>query len=114
MLKIVFINLFTNAIKYSEENCVNVNVNSFINDGVYGVSISDEGMGIPVHERNHIFEKFYRIGDEKTRSRSGSGLGLYLVKQILQLHKASIDVTSNSPQGSNFNIVFNANDCRME
>jgi len=41
-------------------------------------------------------------------------LGLYLVKQILQLHKASIDVTSNSPQGSNFNIVFNANDCRME
>jgi len=114
MLKIVFINLFTNAIKYSEENCVNVNVNSFINDGVYGVSISDEGMGIPVHERNHIFEKFYRIGDEKTRSRSGSGLGLYLVKQILQLHKASLDVTPNSPQGPNFNIVFNANDCRME
>lgn len=114
MLKIVFINLFTNAIKYSEENCVHVNVNSFIKDGVYGVSVSDEGMGIPVHERNHIFEKFYRIGDEKTRSRPGSGLGLYLVKQILQLHKASIEVSSNSPQGSNFNIVFNANDCRME
>jgi signal transduction histidine kinase len=114
MIKIVFINLFTNAIKYSEENCVHVNVNSFIKDGVYGVSVSDQGMGIPVHERNHIFEKFYRIGDEKTRSRSGSGLGLYLVKQILQLHKASIEVSSNSPQGSNFNIVFNANDCRME
>jgi len=114
MLKIVFINLFTNSIKYSEENCVNVSVNSFIRDGVYGVTVSDQGIGIPVDERNHIFEKFYRIGDEKTRSRQGSGLGLYLVKQILQLHKASINVTANTPNGSKFNIVFNANDCRME
>lgn len=114
MIKIVFINLFTNSIKYSEENCVNVSVNSFIRDGVYGVTVSDQGIGIPVDERNHIFEKFYRIGDEKTRSRQGSGLGLYLVKQILQLHKASIDVAANTPNGSKFNIVFNANDCRME
>lgn len=114
MLKIVFINLFTNSIKYSEENCVNVSVNSFIRDGVYGITVSDQGIGIPMGERNHIFEKFYRIGDEKTRSRQGSGLGLYLVKQILQLHKATIDVTSNTPNGSKFNIVFNANDCRME
>lgn len=114
MVKIVFINLFTNAIKYSEENSVSISVNSFIRDGVYGVTVSDQGIGIPVDERNHIFEKFYRIGDEKTRSRQGSGLGLYLVKQILQLHKASINVTANTPNGSKFNIVFNANDCRME
>jgi signal transduction histidine kinase len=114
MLKIVFINLFTNSIKYSDENCVNVSVKSFVRDGVFGVTVSDQGIGIPVNERNHIFEKFYRIGDERTRSKQGSGLGLYLVKQILQLHKASIEVTSNSPNGSNFNIVFNANDCRME
>ena len=114
MLKIVFINLFTNSIKYSDENCVNVNVKSFVRDGVFGVTVSDEGIGIPANERNRIFEKFYRIGDERTRSRQGSGLGLYLVKQILQLHKASIEVTSNTPIGSKFNIVFNANDCRME
>ena len=114
MLKIVFINLFTNSIKYSEENCVNVSVNSFIRDGVFGVTVSDQGIGIPVGERNLIFEKFYRVGDERTRSRQGSGLGLYLVKQILQLHKASIEVTANTPKGSKFNIVFNASDCRME
>ena len=114
MLKIVFINLFTNSIKYSDENCVNVSVNSFIRDGVFGVTVSDQGIGIPMDERGRIFEKFYRIGDERTRSRQGSGLGLYLVKQILQLHKASIDVTSNTPNGSKFNIVFNAYDCRME
>lgn len=114
MLKIVFINLFTNSIKYSEENCVNVSVNSFIRDGVFGVTVSDQGIGIPVGERNLIFEKFYRVGDERTRSRQGSGLGLYLVKQILQLHKASIEVIANTPKGSKFNIVFNASDCRME
>jgi len=114
MLKIVFINLFTNSIKYSDENCVNVSVSSFIRDGVFGVTVSDQGIGIPMDERGRIFEKFYRVGDERTRSRQGSGLGLYLVKQILQLHKASIDVSSNTPNGSKFNIVFNANDCRME
>jgi signal transduction histidine kinase len=114
MIKIVFINLFTNSIKYSEENSVNVSVKSFVRDGLFGVMVSDHGIGIPVTERNHIFEKFYRIGDERTRSRQGSGLGLYLVKQILNLHKATIEVTANTPQGSKFNIVFNANDCRME
>lgn len=114
MFKIVFINLFTNAIKYSDDSCVNVVVKSFIQEGNFGVSISDEGIGIATGERNHIFEKFYRIGDEKTRSRQGSGLGLYLVKQILQLHKASIDVTPNLPNGSKFTITFNPNECRME
>ncbi|MEY2871762.1 MAG: hypothetical protein RLZZ146_1685 [Bacteroidota bacterium] len=114
MLKIVFINLFTNSIKYSEENCVNVSVNSFVRDGVFGVTVTDQGIGIPSEERNRIFEKFYRVGDERTRSRQGSGLGLYLVKQILNLHKANIEVTANVPNGSKFNIVFNANDCRME
>lgn len=114
MLKIVFINLFTNSIKYSEENCVHINVNSFVRDGVFGVTVTDQGIGIPSEERNRIFEKFYRIGDERTRSRQGSGLGLYLVKQILNLHKATIEVTANVPNGSKFNIVFNANDCRME
>ena len=89
-------------------------MNSFVRDGVFGVTVTDQGIGIPSEERNRIFEKFYRVGDERTRSRQGSGLGLYLVKQILNLHKANIEVTANVPNGSKFNIVFNANDCRME
>lgn len=114
MMKIAFINLFTNSIKYSEPNCVNVVVSSVINHAQCQILVSDQGIGIPMIERTRIFEKFYRVGNEKTRSRSGSGLGLYLVKQILQLHGARIDVQSNYPNGSTFVMNFNASDFRME
>ncbi len=114
MMKIAFINLFTNSIKYSEPNGVNVIVSSIINNEQCQILISDQGIGIPMIERTRIFEKFYRVGNEKTRSRSGSGLGLYLVKQILQLHDARIEVQANNPKGSTFVINFNASDFRME
>ena len=114
MMKIAFINLFTNSIKYSEPNGVNVTVSSIINNEHCQILISDQGIGIPMIERTRIFEKFYRVGNEKTRSRSGSGLGLYLVKQILQLHDARIEVQANNPKGSTFVINFNASDFRME
>ena len=114
MMKIAFINLFTNSIKYSEPNGVNVIVSSIINNEHCQILISDQGIGIPVIERTRIFEKFYRVGNEKTRSRSGSGLGLYLVKQILQLHDARIEVQANNPKGSTFVINFNASNFRME
>ena len=114
MMKIAFINLFTNSIKYSDPNGVNVIVSSIINNEHCQILISDQGIGIPMIERTRIFEKFYRVGNEKTRSRSGSGLGLYLVKQILQLHDARIEVQANNPKGSTFVINFNASDFRME
>jgi signal transduction histidine kinase len=114
MMKIAFINLFTNSIKYSEPNGVNVIVSSIINNEYCQILISDQGIGIPVIERTRIFEKFYRVGNEMTRSRQGSGLGLYLVKQILQLHDARIEVQTNNPKGSTFVINFNASDFRME
>jgi len=114
MMKIAFVNLFTNSIKYSEPNDVNVAVSSMINNEQCLIQVSDEGIGIPIIERARIFEKFYRVGNEKTRSRPGSGLGLYLVKQILQLHDARIEVRSNSPKGSIFVIHINASDFRME
>ena len=114
MMKIAFINLFTNSIKYSEPNGVNLIVSSIINNEHCQILISDQGIGIPMIERTRIFEKFYRVGNEKTRSRSGSGLGLYLVKQILQLHDARIEVRANNPKGSTFVINFNASDFRIE
>jgi len=114
MIKIAFINLFTNSIKYSEPNGVNIIVSSIINNEHCQILISDQGIGIPMIEQTRIFEKFYRVGNEMTRSRSGSGLGLYLVKQILQLHNARIEVQANNPKGSTFVINFNASDFRME
>jgi len=114
MMKIAFINLFTNSIKYSEPNCVNVVVRAVTNHDQCQIHITDQGIGIPVADRTRIFEKFYRVGNEKTRSRPGSGLGLYLVKQILQLHGSKIEVLANHPKGSTFVINVNASDFRME
>lgn len=114
MIKIAFINLFTNSIKYSEPNGVNIIVSSMINHESCQILMSDHGIGIPIIERTRIFEKFYRVGNEITRSRSGSGLGLYLVNQILQLHDARIEVQANNPKGSTFVINFKAKDFRME
>jgi len=68
--------------------------------------IKDNGVGIPVEEREKVFEKFYRIGDESTRTTKGTGLGLYLCKKISDFHHASLKVESNLPNGSVFILNF--------
>ena len=75
-------------------------------DNYIQLTIKDEGVGIPIGERGKIFEKFYRIGDESTRTTKGTGLGLYLCKKISEFHHATIFVHANTPNGSIFNINF--------
>ena len=53
-----------------------------------------------------IFEKFHRVGNEETRSQKGTGLGLYIVKEICKAHKAEINISDNTPLGSRFQITF--------
>jgi K+-sensing histidine kinase KdpD len=53
-----------------------------------------------------VFKKFYRIGNEQTRTTKGTGLGLYLCKKIAEDHNANITVEDNQPQGSNFMVRF--------
>ena len=57
-------------------------------------------------QREQIFNKFYRIGNEETRTQKGSGLGLYLVKQFIELHNGRINCVENLPTGANFQIVL--------
>lgn len=99
-------NLISNAIKYSPENAVLVKIGTYIEKGRVAMYVADQGNGIPPSEKRKIFRKFYRIGDENTRSSAGSGLGLYLVTKILRQHKAIISVEDNIPRGSMFKIVF--------
>jgi signal transduction histidine kinase len=70
------------------------------------LEISDLGVGIPPEERKSVFEKFHRVGNEQTRSQKGTGLGLYIVKQICIAHRAEINISDNTPCGSRFNITF--------
>jgi two-component system phosphate regulon sensor histidine kinase PhoR len=69
-------------------------------------SVADQGVGIPEDEKKNIFKKFYRLGNEETRSTKGTGLGLYLVAQIADHHRGRITVRDNRPKGSIFEVEF--------
>lgn len=101
----IIANLIENAIKYSFENdLIEVDVNS--NNGHVNVVVADQGVGVPNKEQKHIFEKFYRIGSEDTRKTKGTGLGLYIVKQLVQKHNGEIHYLKNNPKGSIFKVQF--------
>ncbi len=104
-LKLVFSNLFQNAIKYAGNNSL-ITVSYSYENGQLNVAISDNGRGIAPKEYKSIFMKFYRVGDENTRENKGTGLGLFLVKQILKSHNANIRAEANIPQGTTFYITF--------
>jgi signal transduction histidine kinase len=101
----VVTNLIENAIKYSGP-CQTVGVKLFLKEGKVYLEVADSGIGIADNEKGKIFDKFYRVGSEETRNTKGTGLGLYIVKEVLDKHKASIKVKDNRPVGSIFEVVF--------
>lgn len=101
----VVTNLVENAIKYSPP-CAHIEVNLYRKEKDLIFAVADRGVGIPDEEKRLIFNKFYRVGNESTRKTKGTGLGLYIVKTVLQKHDASIRVLNNDPFGSIFEITF--------
>ncbi len=104
-LSSVVTNLVENAVKYSGP-CAEVSVELKNKDGHPFLTVSDKGPGIPDDEKMLIFDKFYRVGDENVRKSKGTGLGLFIVKEVLQKHDADISVRDNVPQGAIFEITF--------
>lgn len=102
---IVF-NLLENAAKYSPEKST-ISITLKKSEKQIILSVSDHGIGIPENERKYIFEKFYRIGNEETRSSKGTGLGLYLVDYFTKAHQGQIKIDNNQARGSVFSITFN-------
>jgi two-component system, OmpR family, sensor histidine kinase CiaH len=105
LLQILINNLLENAIKYSPKNStITVKLKNDHSNNI--LQVEDEGAGVPAGESKKIFRKFYRIGNEETRTAQGTGLGLYLCKKIATDHKAQIKVSDNYPVGSIFTVVF--------
>ena len=77
-----------------------------------GVRVQDWGIGIPLEELNHVFEPYYRSAQEKANQAGGVGLGLALVKSILDAHGGHVDVLSVPGQGSIFTLWFPEGDAR--
>ena len=103
----IIINLIDNALKYSF-NKKNISVTlSKINQGI-NLTVSDNGCGISDSDKKKIFNKFYRAGNEETRTTKGTGLGLYIVNYLVQKHNGSISVKNNTPTGTIFEVYFKA------
>jgi signal transduction histidine kinase len=98
-------NLLENANKYSPKDKA-ITIELTENTEAIHLSVKDEGCGIGKEEKKNVFKKFYRVGDERTRTTKGTGLGLYLCKKIAEDHGGSIAVEDNQPQGSNFTVSF--------
>lgn len=101
----VVTNLIENAMKYSGQ-CETVGVKLFSKEDKVFLQVADHGIGIADDEKSRIFDKFYRVGSENTRNTKGTGLGLYIVKEVLDKHQASIKVKDNRPTGSIFEVIF--------
>lgn len=101
----LLLNLTENAEKYSgNEKVIKVMVRKHGEHAL--LVVSDQGIGIPDEEKSKIFDKFYRIGNEDTRKSKGTGLGLFIVKHLVSMHKGTILVKNNIPKGTVFEISF--------
>ncbi|HYP25783.1 MAG TPA: HAMP domain-containing sensor histidine kinase, partial [Blastocatellia bacterium] len=101
----LLMNLLDNAIKYSGSSR-NILVQAGRRDGQIAISVTDYGIGIAREEREKIFDKFYRVSTGLVHDVKGSGLGLSIVKHIIEAHKGKITVESQPGAGSTFTMFF--------
>lgn len=103
LIRQVISNVVENAIKYSPEHS-RVRVSTQEIEGFVRVQVEDSGQGIPADELPNIFMKFFRSKNAKSSAIKGSGLGLYLAKYFVELHKGQISAQSTPGKGSTFTV----------
>ncbi len=101
----VLVNLVNNSIKYGKEGGV-VKVSFYNMENYILVEVADNGTGIEKHDLIRIFDRFYRVDKSRSRMAGGSGLGLSIVKHIIEAHNQSINVRSTPGEGSTFNFTL--------
>lgn len=100
----VLVNLLENAIKYSPKGS---NIEVEITDGAMcTLTVKDHGIGIRQEDQRAVFQRFFRAGDEATRSSTGTGLGLYIVKNLCEAMGGKIELDSEAGKGSTFTATF--------
>ena len=100
----IFTNLIDNAIKYSLKG--EVTVTHSIEKDIVKTIVKDTGIGLSAKEREKLFSRFYRVQNEKTSAISGTGLGLWIIKQYIEAMKGKIYVDSLEGVGSSFTVEF--------
>jgi signal transduction histidine kinase len=100
-VKQVLVNLIDNAVKYSTDRGA-IEVSLRTEDDCVRFSVQDHGLGIPLVEQQRIFDKFHRLDPDMTRGVGGTGLGLYICKQLVDQMNGRIWVASREGEGSTF------------
>ncbi len=96
-----------NALKYNDKDSIALTIALDNNGGKARLVIADNGIGLDRNEQDRVFDRFYRVGSELSRERPGSGLGLYLCREIVRAHGGEIAVESDGPgQGARFIITL--------
>lgn len=104
--KRVLINLIGNGIKYTEKGQVEVTTAEKNNGKILEIRIKDTGIGMSAPDRQRLFQKFYRVQSEKTKDITGTGLGLWITKQIIKLMKGTIMIDSMEGVGTQVTLQF--------
>lgn len=106
MVETVFVNLIENAIKYAGKDAI-IEVKANRVGNKIRFSVADNGPGVQKNLQKEIFEKFMRSGNEETRTKKGTGLGLYISKEFIKLNQGGIVYKDNSPKGAIFEVNLN-------
>lgn len=105
--KTVLENLVDNAIKYSPEGAaIHIRLRLMADKKRFAVIVTDNGIGISKQDVHKLFLKFSRLQNEFSETSEGSGLGLYWVKQVIELHGGKVDVRPNPGGGSRFRVIL--------
>ena len=100
----VVLNLISNAIKYSDTGTITIR--TLAQGHYYVLEVQDEGVGLSPEDQQKIFERFYRVNDDRSRKSGGSGLGLPITKGIIEAHSGKIEVISELGKGTTFRILL--------
>ncbi|MCF7843685.1 sensor histidine kinase [Candidatus Gracilibacteria bacterium] len=103
--KEVIMNFISNAIKYGNDNGI-INITHEVTDGMLSTSVSDNGRGISEEDLGHLFQKFFRAPDVKSTEIEGTGLGLFITKELIEKMGGTLSVTSKIGEGTSFKVSF--------
>ena len=104
-------NLITNAINYTPAGG-EIHLASTLENNYLRITVMDTGWGIPPEDLERVFTRFYRVKNDKTRYITGTGLGLPIIKSIVEAHHGTIRVESTPDQGSVFSVYIPSLTCR--
>jgi len=104
-IRTAFMNIISNAVKYTPEGGT-LEIKTSVNGGLANLTVKDSGIGISENDLPHIFDRFFRVKGKATRHITGSGLGLSLVKEVVDAHQGYIEVHSTPDVGTTFTLSF--------